>query len=52
MFRLITETARLLLFGNAGGTALIIGFMSASSGNEDPSYHWSLTSILTRLGSF
>ena len=40
MFRLITESARLLLFGNAGGAALIIGFMSASSGNEDAAYHW------------
>ncbi len=40
MFRLITESARLLLLGNAGGAALIIGFMSTSSGNEDASYHW------------
>lgn len=40
MFRLITESARLLLFGNAGGAALIIGFMSASTGSEDASYHW------------
>ena len=40
MFRLITESARLLLLGNAGGAALIIGFMSASTGNEDASYHW------------
>lgn len=41
MFRLITESARLLLLGNAGGAALVIGFMSASSGGgEDPAYHW------------
>ena len=40
MFRLITESARLLLLGNAGGAALIIGFMSASSGAEDAAYHW------------
>ena len=41
MFRLITESSRLLLLGNAGGAALIIGFMSASSGGaEDPAYHW------------
>ncbi len=48
MFRLINESARLLLFGNAGGTALIIGFMSAStSGSEDPIYHW--VSLMTLL---
>ncbi|MDE0269723.1 MAG: hypothetical protein OXI70_09960 [Chloroflexota bacterium] len=40
MFRLITESARLLLLGNAGGAAVIIGIMSASSGAEDPAYHW------------
>lgn len=41
MFRLVTESARLLLLGNAGGAALIIGFMSTSSGgSEDPAYHW------------
>ena len=41
MFRLITESARLLLLGNAGGAALIIGFMSTSTGGaEDPAYHW------------
>ena len=40
MFRLITESARLLLLGNAGGAALIIGFMSSPSGNEDAAYHW------------
>ena len=47
MFRLITESARLLLLGNAGGAALIIGFMSASSGNEDSTYHW--LALLTLL---
>lgn len=47
MFRMITETVRLLLFGNAGGAALIIGFMSASTGGEDPAYHWA--SLLTLL---
>ncbi len=47
MFRMITETARLLLFGNGGGAALIIGFMSASTGGEDPAYHWA--SLLTLL---
>ena len=40
MFRLITESTRLLLFGNAGGAALIIGIMSASGGAEDAPYHW------------
>ncbi len=40
MFRLITESTRLLLLGNAGGAALIIGIMSASGGADDPPYHW------------
>lgn len=40
MFRLITESTRLLLLGNAGGAALIIGFMSTAAGNEDSAYHW------------
>ena len=39
MFRLITESTRLLLLGNAGGAALIIGIMSTSGGGEDPAYH-------------
>ena len=38
MFGMITESARQLLFGNAGGAALIIGFIS--SGVENPAYHW------------
>lgn len=47
MFRMITESARLLLFGNAGGAALIIGFMSAATGDQGTSYHWfSLFSLL------
>ncbi len=38
MFRLIAETVRTLMLGNAGGAAMIIGFISgANSGNE--SYH-------------
>ncbi len=48
MFRMITESARLLLFGNAGGAALIIGFMSSATGDHPGStYHWlSLLSLL------
>ena len=47
MFRMITESTRLLLFGNAGGAALIIGFMSAATGDQDSAYHWiSLLSLL------
>ena len=47
MFRMITESARLLLFDNAGGAALIIGFMSAATGDQGSSYHWfSLLSLL------
>ena len=40
MFRLITESVRLLLFGNGGGVALIIGFMSAFGGDDTASFHW------------
>ena len=47
MFRMITESTRLLLFGNAGGAALIIGFMSTATGDQDSAYHWfSLLSLL------
>lgn len=47
MFRMITESTRLLLFGNAGGAALIIGFMSAATGDQGSAYHWiSLLSLL------
>ncbi len=47
MFRLVTESVRLLLFGNAGGTALIVGFMSAATGPDDSAYHW--LALLTLL---
>lgn len=41
MFRLISETTRMLLIGNAGGAALLIGLMSAGGGGaEDPVFHW------------
>lgn len=52
MFRLITESTRLLLLGNAGGAAVIIGIMSASGGAEDAAYHWIalLTLIVFGIG--
>ena len=51
MFRLITESTRLLLLGNAGGAALIIGLMSATGGgSEDPAYHWIALSTLVVFG--
>ena len=41
MFRLISEATRMLLIGNAGGAALLIGLMSAGGGGaEDPVFHW------------
>lgn len=40
MFRMLLESTRLLLFGNAGGTALIIGFMSTTSGQYEGTFHW------------
>ena len=50
MFRLITESTRLLLLGNAGGAAVIIGIMSASGGAEDAAYHWIALSTLVVFG--
>ena len=40
MFRMIIESTRLLLLGNAGGAALIIGFMSTATGNSEGAFHW------------
>ena len=40
MFRLIDQSARMLLLGNAGGAALIVGFISATPGSQDAAYHW------------
>lgn len=40
MFRMITESVRLLLIGNAGGAGLVFGLMSAAGGEETPAYHW------------
>ena len=47
MFRMLLESTRLLLFGNAGGTVLIIGFMSAARGQNEGAFHWiALASVL------
>ncbi len=48
MFRMLLESTRLLLFGNAGGTALIIGFMSTSTtGGQEGVFHWfALTTVI------
>ncbi len=51
MFRLITESARMLLYGNAGGSALIIGFMSNAATTESAFYHWSLLLALVVFGT-
>ena len=40
MFRMLLESVRLLLFGNAGGAALVIGFMSATTGENEGAFHW------------
>ncbi len=40
MFRMLLESTRFLLFGNAGGTALIIGFMGAAAGQDEGVFHW------------
>ncbi len=51
MFRLITESARMLLYGNAGGSALIIGFMSNTAETESSFYHWFLLLALVVFGT-
>ena len=50
MFRLITESVRLVLFGNGGGAALVIGFMSASNVDASPTYHWIAVVTLAVFG--
>lgn len=40
MFRLITESVRLLLLGNVGGAGLVIGFLTAAGGEESAAFHW------------
>lgn len=40
MFRMLQESTRLLLLGNAGGAALVIGFMSAAAGQDEGAFHW------------
>jgi len=40
MFRMLQESTRLLLLGNAGGAALIIGFMSTATGQDEGAFHW------------
>lgn len=53
MFRLITESVRLLLFGNGGGAAIIVGLMVAAGGEQDSPYHWPalLTLLVFGLGT-
>ena len=50
MFRLITETVRLLLFGNGGGAAIIIGLMISTGGTQDVAYHWPALFTLLAFG--
>ncbi len=50
MFQMITESARILLFGNAGGAGLVIGLMSASSGNDASVFHWLAIAALFIFG--
>ena len=50
MFRMLLESTRLLLFGNAGGTALIIGFMSTTTGDSEGIFHWFALSTVLIFG--
>lgn len=49
MYRMIIESTRMLLFGNAGGAALVIGFMGTSSG-EYAAFHWLSLLIISLFG--
>lgn len=40
MFRMITESVRLLLFGNVGGAGLVMGLLGTTGGDEPAGYHW------------
>ena len=54
MFRLISESTRMLLFGNAGGTALIIGLISTyglGGETKDFAYHWIALTNLVLFGA-
>ena len=53
MFRLVSESTRMLLLGNAGGAALIIGLISAygfGGEGKEVLYHWSEIFILVVFG--
>ena len=50
MFRLISETTRMLLLGNGGGAALVIGFMSTQPEAESAAYHWISLVALSLFG--
>ena len=50
MFWMITESARILLFGNAGGAALVIGFMGPTSSVQEGLFH--IFSVVSRCSCF
>ena len=50
MFRLIDQSARMLLIGNAGGAALIVGLISATPAGQDAGYHWYALLVLALFG--
>lgn len=47
MFRMITESARILLFGNAGGVALVIGLMGPTTADQEGAFH--ILSVISLL---
>ena len=50
MFRLIIESIRLLLFGNVGGAALVVGFMGTAAGNDEGFFHWTALATVIVFG--
>ena len=50
MFRNLIESVRFLLFGNAGGAALVIGFMGGGTAGNEGVFHWLALSTVLLFG--
>ena len=53
MFRNLIESIRFLLFGNAGGAALVIGLIGGGTSGTEGVFHWSalVTVLLFGIGT-
>ncbi len=50
MFRNLIESIRFLLFGNAGGAGLVIGFMGGGASGSEGVFHWLALSTVLLFG--